>query len=125
MPMMPAICETCNATFPSGFFFSNATEIYLEGNTAGPCPKCGGMGRIPDGLYDFVGSSIRLLTGPARTVEVSTTLLPFWSKVVEIPSPVPVTPVLPMLIHHQNMSKTREWLGGVTGHPLKPSRQVR
>jgi uncharacterized protein YecA (UPF0149 family) len=35
---------------------------------AGPCPVCGGRGHIPDGLYNFVGQTIELLSGPASTV---------------------------------------------------------
>lgn len=41
----------------------------LEGNFAGPCPRCGGTGRIPDGLFDFIGNTIRVLAGPEQTVD--------------------------------------------------------
>jgi len=35
--------------------------------SSGPCPTCGGMGHIPDGVYNFIGNTIELLSGPSRT----------------------------------------------------------
>ncbi len=43
-------------------------EVTFVGSGAGPCPKCGGMGHIPDGVYRFVGDTIELLQAPERTV---------------------------------------------------------
>lgn len=68
MPHLPAICDRCGVMFPSGFVIENAINITLSGNQSGPCPACGGMGHIPDGLYNFIGNSIELLQGPTRTV---------------------------------------------------------
>jgi hypothetical protein len=31
-----------------------ATNVRFTGCTAGPCPKCGGTGTIPDASYDFL-----------------------------------------------------------------------
>jgi hypothetical protein len=47
--------------FPSGIEVKNARNITMVGNTAGPCPVCGGIGEIPDGVYDFVGDTIRVV----------------------------------------------------------------
>jgi uncharacterized protein YecA (UPF0149 family) len=50
-------------------FFDNATNITLSGNRAGPCPRCGGMGHVPDGVFNFVGSTIEILSAPERTID--------------------------------------------------------
>lgn len=51
--LLPAICQNCGRWFSAGIRVSNAREMTFVGNTAGPCPVCGGMGRIPDGTFDF------------------------------------------------------------------------
>ena len=68
MPMLPAFCDTCGTVFGSGIVADNATNITFSGNRSGPCPKCGGMGRIPDGVFNFIGNTIEILRAPARTV---------------------------------------------------------
>ena len=65
--MLPAFCDTCGTVFGSGFVADNAMNITLSGNRAGPCPKCGGMGHIPDGVFNFIGNTIEILKAPART----------------------------------------------------------
>jgi len=67
--MMPAFCNSCGAIFASGLDFDNAAEVSLSGCTAGPCPHCGGMGRIPDGVFNFIGNTIQILLAPQRTVD--------------------------------------------------------
>jgi len=54
MPQIPAICLTpnCNTLFPSGVELQNARDISFQNCTSGPCPKCGGTGKIPDGSYE-------------------------------------------------------------------------
>ncbi len=61
MPAVPAICQTCGTVFPSGIFAENSRNISFVGNRSGPCPNCGGMGEIPDGVYDFVGDTVRVV----------------------------------------------------------------
>lgn len=39
----------------------------MVGNTSGPCPSCGSMGTIPDGLYDVFGEFIRILALSSRS----------------------------------------------------------
>jgi len=60
MPQIPAICLTpnCNTLFPSGVELQNARNISFQNCKSGPCPKCGGTGKIPDGLYDAFESKI-------------------------------------------------------------------
>lgn len=64
---IPAVCDTCGNIFPSGIYVENATNVSFSGNTAGPCPSCGGMGHIPDGVYNFIHNTIELVAGPSRT----------------------------------------------------------
>lgn len=68
MPVAPAICDDCGAIFPSGFAFSGGGSATLIGNKSGPCPVCGGVGSVPDGLYEFTGDTLRIVTSwsPAR-----------------------------------------------------------
>jgi hypothetical protein len=42
------------------------------GNKAGPCPNCNGMGSIPDGVYDFVGETLTVVSlwTPGRIARV-------------------------------------------------------
>ena len=54
---LPAICQTCGTIFRSGNSFENSTNITRSGNLSGPCPQCGRMGRIPDGLFSFIGEA--------------------------------------------------------------------
>ena len=67
MPIVPAFCNTCGTAFNSGFFVENSTNIRFAGNTSGPCPNCGGMGHVPDGLFNFIGDTIEILSAPDRT----------------------------------------------------------
>ncbi|WP_198551560.1 SEC-C metal-binding domain-containing protein [Moritella sp. Urea-trap-13] len=41
----------------------------MTGNRSGPCPKCGGMGSVPDGVFNVLEGAIEILNAPARTVE--------------------------------------------------------
>ncbi|MBT2660588.1 SEC-C metal-binding domain-containing protein [Bacillus sp. ISL-45] len=67
MPVMPAVCDYCGTIFSSGVFLENTMGTF-KGNKAGPCPKCGKMGHIPDGVFNFVENAIQILNAPERTV---------------------------------------------------------
>lgn len=69
MVNIPAFCDNCGAAFPSGFVFENCRNLHLSGNKSGPCPRCGGMGSVPDGIFNITGDGIEILSGPQRTVE--------------------------------------------------------
>lgn len=69
MPSIPAFCDTCSTAFPSGIFVENASNVTLSGNRSGPCPSCGGIGHVPDGVFNFIGNTIEILSAPQRTVE--------------------------------------------------------
>lgn len=50
MPL-PVICRQCpNVWFVDNIFGGTSSALML-GNECGPCPKCGGMGAIPDCQY--------------------------------------------------------------------------
>lgn len=66
---IPAFCDTCGAVFRSGIVVENSRNITFVGNRAGPCPVCGGMGHVPDGVFNFVGNTIEILSAPKRTVD--------------------------------------------------------
>ena len=71
MPHIPAVCDnpTCRVIFPSGVFVEHAAIAHLSGNKSGPCPRCGGMGTVPDGKYSVVGKALTLLSGSRFSVE--------------------------------------------------------
>ena len=74
MPSVPAFCDTCSTVFSSGIFVENSTNISFTGNRSGPCPKCGGMGHVPDGIFNFIGNTIEILSAPERTISELTRL---------------------------------------------------
>lgn len=74
MPSVPAFCDTCSTVLNSGIFVENATNITFTGNQSGPCPNCGGMGHIPDGVFNFIGNTIEILSAPERTIAELTQL---------------------------------------------------
>ncbi len=49
--------------FGSGMHLDNVALADLAGIQAGPCPRCGNMGHIPDGSYKFIGDVTELLRG--------------------------------------------------------------
>lgn len=67
MPAIPAFCDTCGTAFNFGIFAENST-INFSGNKAGPCPRCGGIGHVPDGFFNFIGRTIEILSAPERTI---------------------------------------------------------
>jgi hypothetical protein len=46
--------------------FEDCHNMTLRGCTAS-CPSCGGTGRIPDGIYDVLGETIRILRSSDRS----------------------------------------------------------
>jgi len=50
----PAVCERCGAVFPSGEVIAESPgEPSSYRRSAGPCPRCGGRGNIPDWVFRF------------------------------------------------------------------------
>lgn len=57
---LPAICNKCGTVFNSGFVFGGNATVNMEGCSSGPCPKCGSMGNIPNGVYKFINGALSL-----------------------------------------------------------------
>jgi hypothetical protein len=66
MAQMPAFCDACGAVFPSGFELRGT--VSLAGNRSGPCPGCGSMGHVPDGVFRITGRLIEILSAPTTSV---------------------------------------------------------
>jgi hypothetical protein len=68
VPLLPAICDQCGQLFmPMAFRIEQSTNIRIENFSVGPCPHCGGMGHIPDGIYDVTAEGIRVLVTSAKS----------------------------------------------------------
>lgn len=70
MGKVPVLCENCFSFFTVDNLVAAGTTCSFINCAAGPCPKCGGMGIIPDGTYEFLNKSIKLLTGSDFSKEV-------------------------------------------------------
>ena len=52
---IPAVCETCGTVFGSGLALRLGTRnVGITGGRYGPCPSCGGLGKVADGVYEFI-----------------------------------------------------------------------
>ena len=85
---IPAVCDNCGTLFPSGFAGSGNAQVSVSGCTSGPCPKCGSMGHIPDGVYNFIGNTIQLLSGPKLTIFKLVSLEKILTKAKQEHSPI-------------------------------------
>ena len=65
---IPAVCNQCKNFFPGDTVSENSTNVIFENKTVGPCPRCGGTGTVPDGVYNFYDNVIELVSGPESTV---------------------------------------------------------
>ncbi|MGU2445506.1 SEC-C metal-binding domain-containing protein [Burkholderia cenocepacia] len=60
MASVPAICNQCGTPFPSGLEMGNGSHSNtFISFTAGPCPKCGGRGSIPPGVYGVIDGLVQ------------------------------------------------------------------
>ncbi len=73
MALVPAVCEreTCGAVFATPNVLGGGLwrDIEFKGVKVGPCPACGAMGRIPDGVFNFTENTIELLSAPEHSRE--------------------------------------------------------
>lgn len=66
MAMIPGICDDCGAVFGSeALVGAKGSNISLGGAKIGPCPSCGGIGRVPEGTYDLIGDTLRVVKAAA------------------------------------------------------------
>lgn len=76
MAMTPAICDSCRAIFGSeGFIGGTGTNITITGSKVGPCPNCGGMGSIPDGVYDLQDDTLKVISASGTSPETLQSLI--------------------------------------------------
>jgi hypothetical protein len=58
---IPAVCDDCGTIFDSGFALGPGTSVSMVNNKSGPCPSCGGIGTIQNGVYEAVESALQLI----------------------------------------------------------------
>ena len=69
MPMIPAFCDNCGHAFPSGIFIENCLNVTMSGNKSGPCPRCGSMGSVLDGVFNVTKDVIEVISAPLWTYQ--------------------------------------------------------
>jgi hypothetical protein len=70
MALVPVFCDNCGTIFATASFVGgDARGVSLDKARLGPCPTCGGRGRVPDGVYDFIGDTARALSAPRPSRE--------------------------------------------------------
>jgi SEC-C motif len=72
MHALPAICDNCGTIFapPAIVLGPGVSGVRMSGNRVGPCPTCGNeWGRIPDGTYDTVHGTLRMLLKDPASAE--------------------------------------------------------
>jgi len=67
MPMIPAFCDNCGTAFSSGIAVNDCMNVTLSGNKAGPCPECGAMGRVIDGVFNASAQVLEVVSAPYWT----------------------------------------------------------
>jgi SEC-C motif len=68
MPIVPAICDQCGTVFAAPFQLQTGAQVGFTNVGSGPCPRCGSMGTIPDGLYEAFGDTLRILPRSASSL---------------------------------------------------------
>ncbi len=72
MSTFVAFCEnpSCGAIFPAPNIIGGegTATIQMTDSRYGPCPRCGGFGRIPDGIYRYANHVVEFLRGPQESL---------------------------------------------------------
>lgn len=59
MAIVPVFCDSCGSVWGApNLIAGSGGHIQMTGSKAGPCPVCGGMGTIPDGVYDLIDDTL-------------------------------------------------------------------
>lgn len=58
---LPAICDKCGTVFASSFVVGPGVKVIISSSKSGPCPKCGSMGTVPDGVYEIIDEVTAIL----------------------------------------------------------------
>lgn len=67
MALIPAACESCGAIWGAENLIggTGAANVQITGSRVGPCPKCGGWGHIPDGVYGIQDDALKVVSSGA------------------------------------------------------------
>jgi hypothetical protein len=63
MAQIPAFCDDCGNIFISSNFIGGDVNVTLE-NVGISCPRCGSIAKVPNGVYQFIGDTIKILSAP-------------------------------------------------------------
>ena len=67
-----AFCEnaSCGAVFgvPNLVGGSGSATLHMTEIRVGTCPVCGGLGRVPDGVYDYTNNVVQFIRGPKQSL---------------------------------------------------------
>lgn len=68
MTAIPAVCNSCGTHFVTRSLINAGPNVRISfrGTYVGPCPNCGGLGRVPDGIFEVVHDAIRLIVSQDR-----------------------------------------------------------
>jgi hypothetical protein len=73
MATIPVICDdpTCGTLWGSTSIISGQVSgLTLAGNKVDSCPRCGGMGSVPDGEFDLIDDVLEVVRSADLPVEV-------------------------------------------------------
>jgi hypothetical protein len=62
---IPAVCSSCGALFYAPNLVGGTGTVRFTNSRLGPCPVCGGVGDIIDGVYNAATNTARLLISSA------------------------------------------------------------
>ena len=65
MVTIPAVCSSCGALFYAPNLVGGTGTVEFRNSRLGPCPVCGGVGDIIDGVYNAATNTARLLISSA------------------------------------------------------------
>jgi hypothetical protein len=74
---LPANCGNCGLMFPSGYVFDSCKHISIKSCFV-QCPRCRGMAKVVEGIFNIIDDNIEVLSGPQiteKTVEKLNVLL--------------------------------------------------
>lgn len=63
MAQVPAFCDNCGNAFITSNFIDGDANVSLK-NVVISCPNCGSIAKVPDGIYQFIGDTIKILSAP-------------------------------------------------------------
>lgn len=64
--MVPGVCDECGAIFGAEVLTgARGRNIQLGGAKIGPCPSCGGTGSVPEGTFDLIDDTLRVVKAGA------------------------------------------------------------